>query len=74
MSNESRSPQESPITPAEIQARPVSRRGFLRVVGTVAPLAAAIGCENSDGCDSDVSRSDRDPTDPVRAGDRCDRD
>ncbi len=74
MSQEQNSPQDSPITPDQIEARPVTRRSFLRVVGTVVPLAAAAGCESSDRCDSDVTRADADPTDRIRTGDRCDTD
>jgi hypothetical protein len=73
------------ISPEDIQARDVPRRGFFKGLGTMAGAfvvaGSLAGCETSDSCDSDTGdpvRADADPTDPVRSdsdtGDSCDSD
>lgn len=65
------------ITDADIRAADIPRRGFLRGLGMVFIGTAAVGCEKSDGCDSDTGDPiDSDPTDSIDSdsGDNCDTD
>ena len=61
---------------SQITTVKADRRSFLsKAIGTGALMLGAVSTQGcSDPCDTDPTRADFDPFDPIQIGDACDRD